>query len=56
MSLLRPSLLLATIALLAACTGPHPEAHIPSSGATGLNGGSETTLHYDNAGRPHFQG
>lgn len=28
--------------------------HVPPSGVSGPNGGSEETLYYDRAGHPHF--
>jgi len=38
---------------LSACGTPQV-AHLPASGVSGPNGGSEETLHYDKAGHPHF--
>ncbi len=38
---------------LSACNTSQP-AHLPASGVNGPNGGSEETIHYDEAGHPHF--
>lgn len=54
--LARCGLLLAGAALLAACTGPLPEAHLPVSGISGMNGGAADTIYYDRDANPHFQG
>lgn len=39
--------------VLSAC-GASQVAHLPASGVSGPNGGSEETLRYDQVGRPHF--
>lgn len=38
---------------LSACGAPQV-AHLPASGVSGPNGGSEETIHYDKTGHPHF--
>lgn len=38
---------------VSACNTSQP-AHLPASGVNGPNGGSEETIHYDEAGHPHF--
>ena len=42
------------LAGLAGCAGGQV-ARLPASGVSGSEGGSEETLYYDAAGRPHFQ-
>jgi len=38
---------------VSACSTSQP-AHLPASGVSGPNGGAEETIHYDEAGHPHF--
>ena len=46
---------LAAAALVAACSGPFPEASIPASGVNGMNNGALDTIYYDQNGNPHFR-
>ena len=53
-SILRCAVLIAGLAVLAACGAQHV-AQIPASGVSGMNGGADDTLSHDRAGKALFR-
>lgn len=47
-------LAICAMALAASACSTSQPAHLPASGVSGPNGGAEETIHYDEAGHPHF--
>ena len=56
LTLLRRANWLATgaVALALSVFSTSQQVHLPASEGTGPNGGSEETIHYDEAGHSHF--